>query len=437
MRHLLVIILSVCAMTLPCGQSSAETPVRILQYKNDRLYFPVGEEDLVVRDCRFAIYVGDDSLYNGQIEQAGLGFAYSYPTENWFDTINIDSCLATVEVCVIDSTAEIILGTTGYGAFVGDSVFSGAQITLDTDTVVSTGYGSGSLRVLYYETIWEMQLDYEAGLLDGCFSYRPLSQSPGRRACFSRTPYLAVLLPSLSTVYAEDNTLVTTSLYYRLGQDRLSATFDGTDIQPVDCFSPRSGDCVRSYGYDPDRGRSLIRQIRNRSRRFVVSYDHENLREAGLFFTDLLSQDRLSTRLSFRADKTACHVRFVPFAPVTPVTPVAPVAPDDEICSMRHILKILVADTVPGNRINERVALLGSYLDLAEQSRPDDTRRHFCHLAELSLSQDLGTFPLFRPTVFFTSQDNIRNEPFDESGRFRLDGVMKIVRPDTTKRETP
>jgi hypothetical protein len=400
-----------------CELSAQECPV--LQYQHDRLYFPKGESENVYPDCRFTIFKGEDSVYSGLIEFSALGISYSRRTAGFFDTLPVDSFHAVVEPARVDSSATIRLGAVGYAPLaeliLTDDFTEG--VSAPAVTVLSDFGSEGAVRLLRYDSYFAMVLDFESGGLDGFFSHRRYeSSNGGSHMISSPAPYFAALVPDVSR-RARENEFLTTSLYYRLNQSKFAVMFDGDAVVPFNCLYGCDKTCLRTYPYDPERGRKLIRNTSQRGRSVSIRPTNEELQKAAVFFSDVLSRDRIRTGIIGEGNEADCYLVFVP------------IGCDSAGVTLRMLNRFLARDTVDGNSINQTIAVIGKYIELGRMAATDSSREHYFDLAQKSLLEDVSLFPLFRPTVYFRAHKHIKGYSFEPEGYFVADSLIKLVLP--------
>ncbi len=390
---------STCAFAAPKSSS-------ILQYSHQRLYFALGSDENVYPDARFIVTSGDDTVVIGRIEFSGPGISYSFPLESALDTVDVHSWKAVIYAADVDSLSPIILGTTGYSP--------------GNDTTVTADTGS-PVTVVTYSSDLAMQLDLDAGNIDGCFSYsRITALRPGYQILSSPAPYYCALVPGIGD-HAQRNSLLATALYYRFNEDKYSLAFDGDGLTPVDRLCIAFEDSPRHYRFDPDRGRTLGRELARSTRSISLFVSDHSLEKAALYFSDILSRDRIRTSLADTDGKADCRLVFVPIDVF------------DKGTSLRSLYDYLVADTSVDQPINQTVRIIGKYLELARTTHDSTQVTRFLAMAEQSLAEDIGVLPLFRPSVYFVARNDIKGYSFNPSGQFELSNLLKIRFPSAPK----
>jgi hypothetical protein len=244
-NKLLIFILSVLLVVIGIEAGLAtDINCKILQYKLDRLYFPIGTEENVYPSNRFTVYTTGDSIYHGIIESSQLGISYSRITHYFFDTISIDSCWVLIESADIDSTSDIVIGlpvAIPMGPIIGNppSSSSGDIGNISTQLTLSMTAQNGNRLILkHYDSDIDMGLDFESGRIDGFFSHSSIITSKTEaRTISDYTPYFAAIIPNIGRNINKDG-LLTRSLYCRFDKTRLSLYFDGDNIRAYNCFYP-------------------------------------------------------------------------------------------------------------------------------------------------------------------------------------------------------
>ncbi len=398
----LLVLLTAAALV---AQSDSERLSAVpLQYKLDRLYFGAGLEERIYPNCRFVVMRGKEAVYTGCIESSYPGVSLSYPTGQAFDTLPLSDVVVQIERAPLDTSATVILGHVGYLPF-----------TLDApgDSTVALP------AVREYKSPFEMSLAFEQGVVDGCFSYRKVS-FPNTGGTVARpAPFFIALLPNPSREITRSGFL-TTSLYYRLDPQRLPMYFDGDAIRPFHRLRGEDAASARPFPYSPSQGRTLLENIRSRSRTVSISVEHPMLNAAAGYFADILSRDRFQT--STVGDPRKADIRLV----CVPLD-----VPDVTI--LRYITGLLAADTVAGSAANETVRIIDGYLRTAALSSDSARQEQYLMLAESALRDDIGVLPLFRPTLFFTPGQALIGEAFLPGGGIDGSGLRKVRLPEAVE----
>jgi hypothetical protein len=402
--------------------AAGEITARILQFKMNRLYFPVGEEENIFRDSPFVICLFNDTIYQGRIEASFPGISYSYPVDSVFDTAAIDTCYGIIEAAEIDSLSPInigILKSLPYGDFSNASGILAGITAADSQGIGFSRYGT-TLNTHLYNSWVEMQIDFESGLIDAVCSFDAVI-SPGiiAETISAPAPFYVALIPNVSRT-VNKNGLLTTSLYYRFNEDRLYALFNGRNAEPFRCLYLTDAPCPRAYEFDPDKGRNLLNYLKKRPRKVKIAYENSTLKRLAQYFADILSRDKINVKLTTSFSDADIYISYVPLHGEKIDT------------SLYYIMDILTTDTTEGNPMNSNVSITANYLELQRGSSDPETRTYYLNLAQRDLREYLGVFPLLRPTVYFAAGGNLKGYSFNRDGRLELKDLRKIRLPDVS-----
>ncbi len=420
MSRTIIISLGILVLLTPSFCAAGEITARILQFKMNRLYFPVGEEENIFRDSPFAICLSHDTLYRGRIEASFPGVSYSYPIDSVLDTAAIDSCYGVIEAAEIDSLSPInigILKSLPYGDFSDARGILAGINAADSQGIGFSRYGT-ALKTRLYNSWIEMQIDFESGLIDGVCSFDAVI-SPGMdvETISAPAPFYVALIPNVSRA-VNKNGLLTTSLYYRFNEDRVSALFDGRSAEPFRCLYLTDVPCPRAYKFDPDRGRNLLNYLKKRPRKVKIAYENSTLKRLAQYFADILSRDKINVKLTTSFSDADIYISYVPLHGEKMDT------------SLYYIMDILTTDTTESNPMNSSVSITANYLELQHDSSDPETRTYYLNLAQRDLREYLGVFPLLRPAVYFSTGRNLKGYSFNRDGRLELKDLRKIRLPD-------
>lgn len=406
----LLAVLVVSAPTLGAAADSIWIEGDVLQVKRDRLYFNHGLEERIYRNCRYVVHRGSDSIYSGCVESSYPGVSFSYPTDGHFDTIPAAALSIWLQRARVDTVSPIVLGHLGY---IPEPVNAGFG---RSDSESAAG-GRNPVEFRRYESQFEMSLAFQGGALDGFVSYR--RYGPGDDDVSSEgqpAPFFVAMVPNPSHE-VNRNGFLTTSLYYRLDPERMPLYFDGDEIHPFHGLSIGGDTAARPYPYDPGAGREVLQNMRTRSRNLTIGASHPMFEKIAGYYADIVSRDRYLTSIVPGNIPADVDIVAVPLA-------------EEALPSLRFITEMLAADTVPGMSVNETIAIVDSYLDMAAAAEDQFRRDHYCSLAENALRDDIGVFPLFRPTMFFTARRSLLGDPFDERGYLDLAALTKVRLPE-------
>ena len=395
----------------------------ILQYKLDRLYFSAGDEALVYPGCEFMVLRSGDTIYSGLIDQSYAGISYSQPTFNFTDTIDLDKCIAVIIPAEIDSLSPITLGCQETDPIIllltPDSIVrdpSGVKVRLESSD-------GGRAVTLEQMDGYSLTTGLREREFDGFLSIADFPEHISRNRTVSRceAPFFAVLIPNLSRESNRDGFL-TTSMYYRFDVATVFADlFDDRVPSPMHRLYAVSGHPPRAYPFDPDKGRKLLSKNKGRPNKVSIAIMNRRLKKVGRFFADVLSRDRVRVETvagNADADMTLAFI---------------PINWQDPLVSLKNVFILLAREKPLSDAALESLAIVQGYLDNALSSHDAATRFHFCRLADRTMQQDLGVFPLFRPTVYVAVGDNMTNIQFDESGYLDIDAIVKLKLPETDR----
>ncbi len=421
MRSIFVIIILLVFSGL--GFCFAE-PIKteILQIKMNRIYFASGEEENIFQDCSFFVIKSDDTLIKGYIEKSYAGVSYSYPTEKLSDTITTDSCSAFIQPATIDSLTPVIIGIHKLIPYGSSSNFPGLLSVTVSDDSLNNGlskYGN-ILHTYLYESETEMLLDFESGLIDAFISYKQELPSHKNQKyseiIHAPAPFYAALIPNISKA-VNNKGLLTTSLYYRFNDERLSSIFYGDNTVSYNCLFPAENSCRRLYAFDPDNGRNLLNYIDKIPKKLFMSIDNNSLEKLGLYFADILSRDKIRLKFAEDNSKADIYLKFIPLSE------------DNNDSSLTYILKLLKADSPANKKINSTISEIEKYIESANNANAKESQQYYLNLAQRALTEDLGVFPLLRPSLYFSSGNNLKGCAFDNNGHLDLSNLRKVLLP--------
>ncbi|UCD62674.1 MAG: hypothetical protein JSW34_07865 [Candidatus Zixiibacteriota bacterium] len=411
----------VAILAAPVDGVTETVECEILQYKLERLYFGAGQEELVFPGCRFAVVRGADTVYESTIEESYQGVSLSRPVFNFSDTLDLETCRALIQAATIDSQSVIQLG-----CFEHDPVTLMIPPPDDTGRFVAVTGGGNRVSVERTDQ-FALVAGYGYPKLDGYLSASPFPESVryNRAVSSSAAPYVAVLLPNLSSRAYRDGFL-STSLYYRFDIARVFPVLVESDApRPTYRLYTISGAAPRAYPFDPDRGRQLLKRWGSRSPEVTISVMNRLLEDVGRFFGDVLAQDRVPVRITYDDPGADLMVDFVP------------VDHDNPLISLEFIYARLVAGKPSSKTTKQHLAVIRGYLDGIREAADVATRYHYCRLADRSLQQDLGVFPLYRPSVHFLAGRELKGVQFDASGRLDVRALTKLRFPPEEAETSP
>jgi len=423
-------ILFISLMLLTCCAglaAAADVHCDILQYKLDRLYFPIGTEENVYASNRFTVYIAGDSIYTGVIESSQLGISYSRVTDYFFDTISIDSCWVLIEAADIDSTSFIVIGLPGNFPSISNAygyppMLPDNMAELKFRSFLWWSQNGNLLFSKHYESEIDMILDFEAGFIDGFFSHTKSSTAkPDTRTISSYSPFFAAIIPNISRDINK-NDLLTKSLYYRFDKSRLSLYFDGDNVRAYDCFYPIDKFCSSESEYNWQAGENMLSQLDKYPKEIKIYVDSKRLDKLARYYADVLSRDRIKTETTDNRKKADIFLTFVPTLYEQPDS------------SLYYIYNFLTNDSIVGDHTNETIEMIGEYLAFSRRTISQEAKEYYITLVLDRLKNDIGVFPLFQPTIYFTAEKHLRGFGFDPDGRFNFGALSKIKMNDTHRR---
>ncbi|MFH2048021.1 MAG: hypothetical protein ABIJ12_01125 [bacterium] len=409
MKSVILIILILLLMLSSAMATDDVFESSILQFNLNRFYFPAGSESLVYKDCRFVILNEADTVYSGYIQASFLGVSYSYPIDSLSDTLQIENYKVVIYPVMIDSLAEIKIGYT-----------SPYQISFE-----SMPESNEQIKYLLYENNFEMILDFESGNLDAFYSYSRYSNNLDNKHTFPfPAPYYIAIIPNPASSINK-NAFLTTSLYYRYDPDLMSILFQGDQCRTINCLTNNDADCNRYYFYDPYRGQSLIRQYKPLPKSITIGITDRSWNKTAEYYADILSRDKIRTAIENKTNRSDFSLAPVPFDKKNNIT------------SLKYIYNILCSDTISGIDINETINIIGDYITSAEKATDTLIEKHYLHLAETALWDEIGVFPLYQPTIFFTAHNNIAGYTADSTGYIDQKQFYKIILPEPFREVNP
>jgi len=387
----------------------------ILQIKQDRLYFSVGQEELVLAGAGYCLICGADTLIRDTIEVSIEGVSYSRPIEWDDDSTTFEDCLAVIETAPIDTTSDIILGVAGLEP---SDEFEPVPCFVRPVDTVQTDYGNRVI-IRHFKRPEKMRIAWEHGEIDGYFSFEQSSGLFGRSlsAIKSPAPFCVGLAPNLSKP-VNSRTFLTTSLYYRYDGRRPGLTFEGDEITACNRLYPSGEPSRRTYDYDPDKGRRLLERIQNLPRRLGIALSNRLLSSVRDYYADILARDRLDV---FSANRSNAHLYLI----------LLPYLSSSPNAGAEYLYRMLAADTIADATTTRRLAIARTYLGLAGGAGDDSSRMRYLQTAATGFSEDIGVFPLFRPTIWFTPGEQLRRAAFDSDGFLKRESLILLAAPDS------
>lgn len=416
-NSIILILLTLFALGRSDTDQAAGT---IIQYRNDRLYFDQGEESNLFRGSPFIVIRGADTLFASKIEFSYDGISMSEPTGGFFDTLPWQDLELVLIPARYDSSA-ILRVATDYSL---NEFMSTGFITQPEDSLTDVTYNSG-IEWIYSDDRIELLHDFRTGRSDLLVSFNDYGrQLASANVVWSPAPYIAVLMPNLSSERNRAAAL-TTSLYYRFDDHRLGLYFDGDRVAPVYSFRAGQESGNRMFEYDEDRGRQLFKRVSTNPRRLAVYVGHPALLRTADYFRDILARDRCRMTLVDSRKEADIYLEFVPFDIQNPAG------------VMACVLDILENDSPDAESYSSIIQTCRRQLQWSI-SDPDSARTAYhLRLCNRQLIDDLGVFPLFRPAVHVTSQPDIRGINTTADGRIDFTTARRVVVSDIIREEKP
>ncbi|MBN2226116.1 MAG: hypothetical protein JW763_02005 [candidate division Zixibacteria bacterium] len=421
----LLVGLLICFMAVTSIAFSKEVESSILQYKLNRLYFSTGLEKYVYPDCRYIVYRGRVVLGQGLIEFSEPGVSISYTLDYPFEGKNVELLHAVIDAVDIDSLGVIRLGAAEFQSLPLSTMFPTSDfpplhiiptiVPIENALITNSG---NRLHFKRYESLFEMALAFSGGGLDGYFSYgKP--QPPAENAEFISTSanFFVAMIPNVSREFNHGG-ILSTAMYYRFNPDKPYVFFTGDGIVAQNCLYLCDSANHRPYPYDSEAGRQLMRSVRNRPDHLKLAVFDKQLEKTGAYFADILSRDKVRTRLTkdwYEGDMYLCFV---------------PLDRHDPLYSLKYVYDIVSSDTIAGRQINPTVGIIGKYIESAENAATDEIRSYYIGKIDRAFKEDIGIFPLYRPTIYFIYDHHLQGYQFDPDGYLDMKRLSKITLPE-------
>jgi len=399
---------------LACGLAADEGPevvsCEILQYKTGRLYFSAGEEARIYRHARYAVMntTGADTVLSGYVEHSWAGISVSFPIDTALVASLTGDLPVLIEPAAIDSTSTITIGT-----------------DIPDLKLFSEDSSHDQLIVRHYDRYLAMAQDVEMGVLDGCVSLtKPVAFSDRTILTEYALPYAVSVVPNVGRGYNSQGYL-TTSLYYRFDHDRSQLYFVG-HIRPQMCLWTTSDTGIeaahhsmrsRPYPLNPERGRLLIDNLPRSTEKVRLFVGSPKLERLAHYFGDILARDRFTVELTDNKRMADLYLEFVPLSPRVPST---------AVYAVQHQM---VMDSIPGAPPNESLRICAGLAELVETAQSE--QEYYEYLDRMSRRQimDLGVFPLFRPTLYFSADITLQGVHIDADGFLDFTEAVKVIMP--------
>jgi hypothetical protein len=404
MRFITAVCVTVLMMAGTATLSAEPVRTPIASYRLDRLYFDLGEESQIYRHAPFTVLNGSDTAYSGLIAHAWDGVAVSEPTGGIFDTLDWRDWEAVIETAECDSGSTIVVGT-----------------DIEDLTLLADSMNSGRVELEVIRHHEDLVDDFHLGVLDAIISFRDISPKPEDIVTIAHPlPYVVALVPNIGRECNYQGQL-TTSLYYRFDTDHLEISFDGDRVQMARNFQSRAASDdegpLRLYPYDPERGRGLFEAMLNRPERLSIYSGSSSLDGVAHYFADLISRDRCKVDLIDNQYNADLRVEYLPLSQSLPSV------------TVYALYYHLITDSLANTLASEQVRRIAAELQYVES--PELPAVYYRHLnnAGRIMMEDLGVFPLFRPTIFFHHHKYVQNVAFSRDGQIDLSGAILVHMP--------
>ena len=398
---------------------AAPLPVRILQFQQDRLYFNAGTECLIFENAPFLILNSGDTLYSDFIERSDLGVSYSRPLNLPLDSFDLDSLVPFITPATVDSTAAVSLVTFLFRPTLVRGGYSSSPLVSSIDDLVleqPTHYGQGiAISMLKQELDQEMADSKTVG--DALLSLRPTDLPDFISDQSLSAPFIAVLIPNLSHPINK-NGLLTTSIYYRYNEQHLEQIFARGDAFPFNRLYASDDAEERYYKYDSQQAARLFDRIRSKPKKLLIAITDPALESTGKYFADILARDRITVEFAegWKVDADL-YLTFVELRATDPA---------HSLFALTDLLK-LAGST---ERLHtETLGLIDDKLESYRASADSSFQKRILRQIGRMMQEDLGVFPLFRPTLYYAHAPKVRGMIFDNDHLPEYDQLVKLVLP--------
>ncbi len=383
---------------------AAEWRTPAFELRQDRLYFPAGEEALIFENTPFRIVRNGIIVYSGLIEHSWKGISVSAPTKGFLDTVSLTGLEAVIAQAEVDSLQTITIGSDFY------------SLPLRGDIPLND-----RVRWTEYEDVDAMRDDFAAGQLDAIVTLYDVDPPAGdTNTLEAPSPFVAVIVPQIGKAFNYHGEL-TTSLYYRFDDSRLALCFKGGEISPVNrlyASSSSSTTLPRWYDFDPSRGKRLFERLSKRPSRIRLYSGHPALDGITRYFADMLSRDRCAVEVTHDRGLADLSIEFVPYSEASPRL------------VMDTLLGLMVRDSVGGTSPAEYLRRIRLELSgLVGSLNAEDSSRHLETVSRI-MSEDIGLFPLFRPMLHVHTHKCLRNATITPEGRVDCSRAIIVRLPE-------
>jgi hypothetical protein len=386
---IIVIIIGFSYQAIYSKQISAD----ILQIKLNRIYLNVGVEELIFTDYNFWIIDNTDTVLSGKIEFVNEGISISYPIDT--DYINFENN----NYDVIIETAEIDKSEPVYISF--------PELSEDEFKFISNSNLIENNRLI---SIYDINQNIKPNEIR--LSYSNYNSSNKKFIA----PYISALIPNLSEEINREG-ILTTSIYYIYNHDRLFSLSQKEAIESY-CFWVNH-DCNRAYNRSPEKGKELLKRLREKPSKIKISYLSESLKEQAEYIADILAQERIQVEITENNITADLFLMYIPLDPTSPSK------------TFISIKEFLSEFDILSTSHNETVSILNNYIERLNNSDPNLNEKHFYNIIDNGLKYDLSVFPLFQPFIHIQyGNELIYIEPENKS-KFDFNNFQKIKHPNS------
>ncbi len=395
-----ILISFLFANAIAAAQDSAD--IRILQIKENRLYFDRGTESMIFPGADFLIGLTECLVFGGEIEYSlpGISISYSFdsPPMTELDGFEIIHINRAVRDSINPINIQFASGI--FDRFRQTGLFSNPQVRI----IEPSGDPAGN-----------------QGAIDGIIGFKPYeSNEPGSRIDSLTAPFYFTMIPNLKKDINSGGTL-TTALYYHHNVYKAGLIFDGQGLDSCNRHYAPYDSTNRIYEYGTVNGGKLFRSLKRPGQEITIFSKYPILENYARYFATFINRYGCNGELT--EDSADAGLWIYPI----------PIIPDSATGSMRTILDILGSFGTDKKEFREKLKLLSQYLSFAETAETEEKAQRYLKLADDLLQTELGVFPLFRPTLYMTLRQNILGSipiTYDAIG---FENLGKVILPNPGK----
>jgi hypothetical protein len=368
--------------------NSKQISAEILQFKLNRIYLNVGVEELIYSGYNFWIINNTDTVLSGNIEFVNEGISISYPIDIGSIDFEFDKYDVVIETAEIDKSNPI---------FISFPELSDKEFTFISSTNISE---KSRLKTIYDIDLNirsnEIRLSYTNNILS---NYNIIA------------PYISTLIPNLSKEINREG-ILTTSIYYIYNHDRLFSLSQKEAIE-ADCFWVNS-ECNRAYNRSPEKGKELLKRLKDKPSKIKISYLSESLKEQAEYIADILAQERIQVEITKNNMTADLFLMYIPLDPTRPNK------------SFIFIQEFLNGFDILSSSHEETISILNSYIDKLNNLDSTLNEDYFYNIIDNGLKYDLSVFPLFQPTIYIHYGDEVIYIKPESELKFNFNNFQKI-----------